>query len=66
MISFAPVLAIHSGNHLAKRKEAVAVTAPMLNDPSGRMAAAGEQWKFVALWLGSSNGIFALSSSARI
>jgi hypothetical protein len=32
-------------SHLAKRKEAVAVTAPTVALPSGFRVAAGEQWK---------------------
>ncbi len=66
MMSFAPDRRNHSPIHLLKRNEAVAVTAPMVKEPSGSTVAAGEQWKFAALSRGRSMGSASPCSQARM
>ena len=51
-------------SHLAKRKEAVAVTAPTVALPSGLRVAAGEQWKLASPSSSGAAGRPAPSSTA--
>jgi hypothetical protein len=51
---------------LAKRKEAVAVTAPTVALPSGFRVAAGEQWKLASPSASRAAGMPAPSSMARL
>jgi hypothetical protein len=66
MISLAPDTSNQRSSHLAKRKEAVAVTAVSLVRPSSSIAAAGEQWKFAWLSSASGRGRSSPSSSTRV
>ena len=45
MITLQPEISNQRSSHWVKRKEAVAVTAPISKLPSGCTVAAGEQWK---------------------
>ena len=66
MMMLQPDIANQPSSHLAKRNEAVAVTAPTVWLPSALTAAAGEQWKLARPSASRDAGMPAPSSIARL